>query len=422
MKYTGFLLAALILMILALPAGVMAQEDCHEGDGIHDGMEMCGECPYMVDGECTYEGECPHECDMEMMHPGMMGMMPFEKPWQQELPGYFWNQMGNRSRNGAAMRYMGEVRTVMILPFDDYTQPTMEGDPILNEVGGAMRLVDNLAAVLMEQGYLVVPPRDVQAAVNGYTPGNETEEVAAEPVPTPELENNYFYFDQMPSRAMDYYTTVVPGFERQVLSSGTQSTSFLMAEDIVRLAELFRADAVIRGFVNEYAIADDIEADWRTFIPPFLGLLNPDRRVTIEIVYYLYDGHTGELIWNETVSMQKNTDWPLFNSDEELIRDIERNVVLGATESMVPNWQGMMMDHPEWMPFEMWENGGWPMGDMDVFRPDWLNPHRTGWHDEYLQPDWMLDLGEGNLIPDSVGDRDFTHSYNAYRAYLENLD
>jgi len=425
MKYTVFFLAALILTMLALPMGVMAQEDCPKGEGNHEGCEMAGDCPYMVDGKCTYEGECPYGCmsegEMPMGQecPGMEGM-PMERPWHEGRPENIWRHMDDSALNHEAMMYMGNVRTILILPFADYTAQTYEGEPMLSDAGGPMRLVDNLAGAFMSRGYLVVPPRDAEAAYNDLMSPNRHWWYEDGDNMTPETENNSLYFSQMPDRSMAYYESVVPGLDEQATQVVTGGSRFLKSEDIVNLAGMFAADAVVRGFVNEYAITKDIDADWRTLIPPFLGLLNPDKRVTIEISYYLYDGHSGQLLWNDTVEMQKNSDWPIFNSDDELLRGVEHDVILSATDSILPNWQDMVWGHPEWVPFEMWE--GMSPGEMGRYAPDWVNPNRDGWHEEYLDKDWVLDLGNPEMLPPWLRNRDFSHNYNAYRQYLESQD
>jgi len=425
MKYTVFFLATLILTMLALPMGVMAQEEAQVGEGTHEGCEMAGDCPYMVDGECTYEGECPYGCmgegEMPMGQecPGMEGM-PMEQPWHGGMPGDIWRHMDDSALNHEAMMYMGNVKTILILPFADYTTPTYEGDAVLDEVGGPMRLVDNLAGAFMNRGYLVIPPRDAEAAYNNLLSPNRRWMFEDADNMAPETENNSFYFSQMPERSMEFYESVVPGLDDQASRVSTDGSRFLKPEDIVNLAGIFNADAVVRGFVNEYAIAKDIDADWRTLIPPFLGLFNPDKRITMEVSYYLYDGQTGQLLWNDTVEMQRNSDWPIFNSDDELLRGVEHDVVASAANSMLPNWQDMVWEHPEWVPFEMWEGMG--PGEMGMYAPDWVNPNRDGWHEEYLDKDWVFDPGNPEMLPPWLRDRDFSHSYNAYRQYLESQD
>ncbi len=344
--------------------------------------------------------------------------MPFEGPWHHGMMmGGMMQHMDDQHMNMEAMHYMNGVRTVLVLPFVDATRPTYEGEPMLADAGGPMRIVDNLVGALQERGYMVIPPRDAELAWMDYN-FDEVRSLHANDEVPPEMQNNNFYFENMPDRSMDFYQSMVPGLQEQEIELLGVGTSFVTPEDIIILAAMFDADVVIRGFVHEFAVTDDVDADWRTFIPPFLGLWNPDRRATMEVSYYMYCGHEGNMIWNTTIESQKNADWPLFNGEDELLRAVEHEVVWEATDMFLPNWMDVVCEHPQWVPFEMWEGGCDSHMMMDVYRPDWLNPYRDGWHDEYLQGEWDLHLNEdsGEKYEE---DLHIWHNYNLYRDYLE---
>ena len=425
-----FILIALMVSIIIAPTAI--------ADETKDGDQACS-----GDQSCEMEGECSGECSSEegeCQDMGMMGMHDMEGPHMGEgvrmhdmegphmgegpmmecgpmmgwgdRPWDMWRHMDERSLDFDAIRFMGSVRRIAILPFGDMTSPTVNGQTKLQEAGGPRRLVDNLAAEFMRWGYLVVPPPDVEAFYNVVIHGVE-----------PRLEgtegNNHFWFENMPDRAMDFYAEMVPGLADQRLGN-YQAQVWLSRENIIQIAEVMEADCVIRGFVNEYSVSRDIDADWRTFVPPFLGLLNPDRRVTMEVAYYLYDGHSGEMIWNGTVDIQNDTNWPLFTSDMELINDSEHAAAWQMTGHVLPNWGNMVMGHPDWIPFRMWhEDFDGCMMDMGpMMRPDWVNPYRMGWHDEYYRDDAKIDIDPVENPPERPWFRDLGHSYNGIRRYM----
>ncbi|MCX6646500.1 MAG: hypothetical protein NTY09_09105 [bacterium] len=352
------------------------------------------------------EEECPPEAT-----PPEIEMSWFSRPWD------FWRHMDERSLDYDAIQYMGNVRRIAILPFDDLTTPTIAGQTKLQEAGGPRRLVDNLAAEFMRWGYLVVPPSDAEAYLNTFIQGDSYRRVDSEG-------NNLFWFQNMPDRAMNFYATSVPGLAEQRMDNN-QTNIWLSREDIIYIAQTLEADCVVRGFVNEYAVSRDIDADWRTFIPPFLGLLNPDRRVTMEVAYYLYDGASGELIWNGTVDIQNDANWPMFTSDAELIEQTEGDMAGQVTGHVLPQWMDIAMCHPDWVPFPMWQEGfdgcmggmGMGMGRPEE-RPDWVNPYRMGWHNEYLRDDAKVDIEPVENPPARPWFRDLDRSYNGIRLYL----
>jgi hypothetical protein len=304
---------------------------------------------------------------------------------------------------------MGHVRTVAILPFADFTSPSIEGDSALERAGGPRRIVDNLAAEFMRLGYLVIPPADVEASLIAYLSEGGEQQLP------PEIANNSFYFRRLPERALEYHLQVVEGLGAQY-SHWTQPQAYLSREDIRALGERLGADCVVRGFINEFAVTTDVDADARTLIPPFLGLLNPDRRATVQVAYYMYDGFTGEMIWNGTVEVRKDAEWPVFNSENELLRRVENQAVWGMTSRVLPSWEQLILGHPDWIPPHMWAliEGAREKGWMRE-RPDWLNPFRHGWHEEYHRGSFCPEFEPSETQPYKY--LGVTHNYNGIRAY-----
>jgi hypothetical protein len=367
-------------------------------------------CEDMQVQECEMPEPVEEECPPEATPPDV-GMSWFTSPWD------CWRHMNEGSLDYDAIRYMCNVRRIAILPFDDLTTPTIAGQTKLQQAGGPRRLVDNLAGEFMRWGYLVVPPSDAEAYLNTFIQGDSYRRVDSEG-------NNLFWFQNMPERAMNFYAENVPGLAEQRMDNN-QANIWLSREDIIHLAATLEADCIVRGFVNEYAVSRDIDADWRTFVPPFLGLINPDRRVTMEVAYYLYDGASGELVWNGTVDIQNDTNWPMFTSDAELIEQTEEDMAGQVTGHVLPQWMDVGMCHPDWVPFPMWQEGfdgcmGEGMGMMGrpEERPDWVNPYRMGWHNEYLRDDAKIDIDPVENPPTRPWFHDLDRSYNGIRLYL----
>jgi len=395
MRYTSYLLALIILLGAVAATPAFADEDkCDDED--YPVMD----CPR--DGEPMGRG--PGMGEGRGMGEGPMGMHrdgPWEGGWY-ERPWNFWRHLDEGALDWDAMHYMSGIRTVAIMPFMDATNPSNQGTSKLDAAGGPRRIVENLAADLMSRGYLVIPPMDVQAVYRNILD-------TGMPYMSSEISNNSFWFGVMPERAMDFYMEVVPGLGDQYDQS-TGRVYYVSKEDIQAMAEALGADCVIRGFIYEYSVSSDIDADWRTFVPPFLGLLNPDRRAVIEVAYYLYDGHSGELIWNGAVEVRDDANWPLFESESELLWDVEHEAVWQMTGRILPNWADLVWAHPNWVPFEMWDEFDEDDWNGYMHRPGWVNPLRDGWHESYERHDIRWD--DEFVENPGIRYRDLTHSYN----------
>jgi hypothetical protein len=384
MRYTVFLLAFMLLFSYSFATassaeGMSTEQEVHSGDA---------PCPMMGDRGQPCDGPCGGECQGPRMGegPGMMG--PGEGMWY-DRPWNIWRHLDEGSLDYDAIHFMSDVRTVAILPFADMTVPTYQGESVLVEAGGARRIVENLAGALMNRGYLVVPPTDSEAVLNAYFRG------AVLPTElTDETANNQFWFQNLPDRALSFYMTQVNGMEEQSLRLYSVSAYSVAPNDIKALAESLGADCIIRGFVQEFALDEDVDADLRTLFPPFLGLFNPDVRLTFEVAYYIYDGATGELVWNGTFSMRHDEEWPMFNSKQEAVARAEVDAVSWFVDKTIPNWMDLVMAHPEWVPFNNWYEMRDGHGRMFEQHPDWLNPYRNGWHGDYDRSGWRLDMHE----------------------------
>jgi len=433
MRYTVFLLALTLLVIMALPMVVRADAEESGDEGAvaaantsadapaeataeESGVEAAG-CPesaMAAQAPCGGAAPCTGVCP-SMGEEGPEGAEAPSEPSWIERPWDIWRHMDEQALDQDAIEFLGKVRTIAILPFvDNTTVMPGGGGTNLAETGGSERIVSNLAAEFMSRGYLVIPPGDAEAVTMSQVRGVQSVSSMGQ-----EAINNSLYFTNMPQRAMDFYTGVVPGLARQELgTSGAATNYFMVKDDIMAVAETLGADCVIRGFITDFNLTKEVDANWRTFIPPFIGLLDPQRRVTIRVSYYLYDGKTGDLVWNGSSDVRGVNNWPMFESERDLIVSTEQQAVTGVTSRILPNWEDLVWEHPEWVPFEMWyENGG---EGMEGYRelPDWVNPLRRGWHEEYDRSGMRLPEACEQPAPE-VRYRDLTHNYNSIRGWLE---
>jgi hypothetical protein len=342
---------------------------------------------------------------------------PAEPTWFACKKDYF-RHLNSMYMDKRATSYMANVHSVAILPFFDQTAPSNQGQSMLQAVGGPRRMVENLASAFMKKGYFVIPPLDVESALDLYVrvlPSDKDETKSVE------VSNNKLYFTSMPDRALHYYLETIPELRtHQKAALDEESSFFFSPEDIVNVSTMLGADCIVRGYVQEYAVETAVDSDFRTFFPPFLGLLKPEHRAFIEVAYYVYDGKSGQMIWNGTIDAQNFAEWPLFQTDNKILRDDENMVSSGVMDAATPNWQDIMMNHPKWIMCDSWDKIGCGMkgmgmkgdmkcegmdgckdgemkGDMKCegmdgcegegvypgafeSRPDWINPMRHGWH------------------------------------------
>jgi hypothetical protein len=329
------------------------------------------------------EGNCPAVVEENQAQPENQ---PFEQPW------CMMRHMDERMLDRDGMEFMMNVQTIAIVPFADISCDTgIAASPFASYSGsaGCGRITEFLAAELMHRGYLVIPSSDVQGAlsdnsgiVNGMTAA---------------AANNILYRNRSYPEALRFHLESVPGLADQYMLN-TQSLPYLTADDIKGLASSVGAQAVMRGFIVERIMDKTVEADLRTLLPPFIGLFAPEQRITLSVSFYLYNGETGELIWNGSSEIRDSSGWDLTSNEASMTRLAEKQAVLNAVGRIVPGWDYLIETHPGWMPPEFWGEGGrWGEGMID--RPDWLNPHRYGWHDEYYQGDWSLNVEPSDTVP-----------------------
>jgi hypothetical protein len=83
-------------------------------------------------------------------------------------------------------------------------------------------------------------------------------------------------------------------------------------------------------------VHEKVGADLRTFIPPFLGLLNPDQIGRLDITVYLYDAHTGELIWFTNEMVSKTESFPIFTDEYDTMTKAEWAAARRVVSHLMP--------------------------------------------------------------------------------------
>ncbi len=345
-----------ILILMVLLPWSSANAEMGQGEGQHHGMNMYGE---MEEG---------------MDHGWAV------KPWDM------WGCIDGQSLDWEARTFMAGIRTVAILPIMDVSSTGIDREAWEIQGAGASRLTEIVAAELMHRGYLVIPPVDVKAGL--------VSEVGLVGAQYGALANNLLFRSIAPERATRYHLESIAGLEKQYMFDSPLLEA-LNTEDIMELAGELGADAVIRGFITDYDSHRIIESDFRTWFPPFIGLLSPERKTSMTVSFYLYDGVSGGLIWNGSVESQDSSGWDMVSSEETMERGLESVIAAMMVERIVPTWEYMVGMHPGWTPMECWGDEDLWGGDRDwTDRPGWLNPFRQGWHDDYERQElrWDVDV------------------------------
>jgi len=308
----------------------------------------------------------------------------YERPWGM------WRHLDPMALDREAMRFMTGVRTIAIIPFLDLSDEGNERSPWMIEGAGSRRITEFLGAELMQRGYLVVPTMDTEGALKDiqldtgiglYSGTHSNEELA--------VMNNILYRGRSFAEATRFHVETIPGLADHYRADFPAYQN-LTVEEVSELASMLGADAIIRGVITDFQSHRQVDGDLRSIIPPFIGLWAPEQKVKLMVAFYLYDGPSGEMVWNSAVEVKNSSGWA-FNPDARTTaRSAEKQAVMEVVGRIVPGWDCLIMAHPGWMPHEMWFGEGRRWERRMIDRPDWINPFRRGWHDEYYRGDWRL--------------------------------
>ena len=220
--------------------------------------------------------------------------------------------------------------TIAILPVSDYSTESILDDPLGGVMSGmSRRMANGLAHEFSRIGLMPLPYDDcigVTDMVRGMREGAVNELPGTD-------KNNYVHMAnksaEMRGAILEFDTNVISG-------KGFRRSSFLMQDELKMIGDMLGADLILRSSIGVYGLEEQIDDDWRTFIPPFLGVLNPEVSGMVGITVYLYDAHTGELIWFTQEYYTKSPAFPMFTSEYEIMYKAEMETARRVVSHLVP--------------------------------------------------------------------------------------
>ena len=220
--------------------------------------------------------------------------------------------------------------TIAILPVSDYSTDTILEDPLGGPMSGmSRRMAGELAHEFSRIGLMPLPYDDCIGVTDRIIGMRED---ARMDLPGTD-KNNYLHMlnksEAMKAAVREFDTSAMSG-------KGFRSSSFLTRDELRMIGEMLGADLILRSSIGVYGLEEQINDNWRTFLPPFLGLFNPDVSGMVGITVYMYDAHTGELIWFAHEYYAKTPDFPLFYSEWEIMTKAEMETARRVVSHLVP--------------------------------------------------------------------------------------
>lgn len=253
-----------------------------------------------------------------------------EEPWH-------WAEVEYTELDFSAMDYLWgnwiiqDGGTIAILPLTDYSTQTLIDDPLGGIMSGASRRIsDGLAFEFSRIGLIPLPYDDCHGITDLVVKmrGDGTSTVSGTDY------NNYLHIRNKSGKMWDALKEYEPGVFGGV--AGFRKSSFLTTDEIMIIGELLGADLIVRGTITTYGIHEKVGSDLRTFIPPFLGLLNPDQAGRINVTVYMYDAHTGELIWFTSEMVSDSPSFPMFSDNYDMMTKVEFETARRIVSHLVP--------------------------------------------------------------------------------------
>jgi len=220
--------------------------------------------------------------------------------------------------------------TIAILPVSDYSTDTLLEDPRGGLMSGmSRRMANGLAHEFSRIGLMPLPYDDCIGVTDMVMGMREDAGMELSDVD----KNNYFHM----GNKSDVMRAAVEEFDTGAMSGkGFRSSSFLTQDELRVIGEMLGADLILRSSIGVYGLEEQIDDDWRTFLPPFLGLLNPEVSGMVGITVYLYDAHTGELIWFTQEHYTRSPNFPLFASEYQIMNKAEMETARRVVSHLVP--------------------------------------------------------------------------------------
>ncbi len=258
--------------------------------------------------------------------------------------GWDWCEVNYTQLDYRAMGFLWdswlvpEAGKVAILPFTDFSAHTILSDPLGGgDTPAARRVAEMIGYQFTRLGLIPIPYDDSYGSFMNII--GQREDINLD---TEARDNNSPYIRNKSDDMMRAIKEAAPG----ILSSMKQPGEgvYLSKEEIMSLGEMLSADLIVRGSLSEYGTQKKLEGNWRTFIPPFLGLFNKDTEGMIEASIYMYDAHSGELVWSAYEEVEVQPTLPLFQTDFEVMDSAESLVALKLISHLVApppeHWEG----------------------------------------------------------------------------------
>ena len=221
-----------------------------------------------------------------------------------------------------------ESGKIAILPFTDYSDESIISTPYGgSNTYAARRVAESLAYEFTRLGLKPLPYDDCLAAVDKLVAARDKSN------PSEAMFNNGYFLENKSEDMIAAVKDSAPGVFSSMKS--TSEGAPLSIDDIKAIGGTVGADLVIRGSLSEYGMQSKHEANWRTFIPPFLGMFNPEKEGMIEATVYMYDAHTGELVWVVYEEIEVDPTLPYFKTNFEVMDSAEALMALKVVSHLV---------------------------------------------------------------------------------------
>jgi hypothetical protein len=207
-----------------------------------------------------------------------------------------------------ARSYMeNEVERIAILPFSDYSAIS----PVQSQSAvywASRRIHDFMTAEFIKLSKVVVPYDTMLAAVTEIRGVDKSATPPAE-----DLLRDQIRAMQFSDVGKDYFIRNALNMSSNYMESAVLSMD-LSAAEIITLGKALDVDVVFMGSISDYGMEKYIKPDARTFLPPFLGVINPTQKSTVRMLIYMYETKTGKLIWASMEEVKNEPFFPLFST------------------------------------------------------------------------------------------------------------
>lgn len=293
--------AIILIGIMILPAFAADSGNCDKQCDHQKVMNCDKSCDKTSDKSCQQGKDMPCKMMMEDEDDDEYGDEDNQEEYMILLDS------GNPLDEFARSYMENDVERIAILPFSDYSSIS----PIPSQsqqYWAARRINDFLTAEFIKLSKVVVPYDTMLAAVSEIRGVDKSTAPATGDILADQLRGMRFS-----DEGIDYFVQSAMN-----TGSGSNDTAVLSmdlsAAEIITLGQALDVDVIFMGSISDYGMEKYIKSDARTFIPPFLGILNPTQKSTVRMLVYMYETKTGKLIWASMEEVINEPFFPLFST------------------------------------------------------------------------------------------------------------